>query len=58
MQKYEDDSDKDNFAHDNSRNFSQHHNFKNSSHYDNKSTTIIIHDKDTSTDNLHISVYK
>lgn len=31
---------------------------KESNHYDNKSTTIIIHDKDITTDNLHISVYK
>ena len=43
----------------NSRNLSQHHHVsKESSHYDNKSTTIIIHDKDIGTDNLHISVYK
>ena len=31
---------------------------ENSHQYDNKSTTIIIHDKDINTDNLHISVYK
>jgi hypothetical protein len=31
---------------------------KDKSQYDNNSTTIIIHDKDIDTENLHISVYK
>ena len=55
----DEESDKETITHNHSRNLSQYNQIsKNNSHYDNKSTTIIIHDKDITTDNLHISVYK